>query len=83
MPIELKLIGFGDERPLAFQSSDRLQIELVTPTSVREILHAAGIDETGGLVMMDRDNVIPEHCWDEPNIVGEQYLTLFSAFEGG
>lgn len=83
MTVELRLFGFGDERPAKFGGSNSLQLDITTPATPRSLLRAAGIDEEIGLVLMDRDNVIPPQSWDDAIIQDQQRLTLLSAFEGG
>ena len=83
MTIEIKLFGFGDERPAIFGASNSLQLDIATPATPRALLRAAGIDEEAGLVLMNRDSVIPPQEWDEKIIEDSQSLTLLSAFEGG
>ncbi len=81
--IELRLFGFGDERPPAFGNADRLELDIETPTTPRAILRAAGITDETGLIVMNRDSVIPAQAWDDRIIEDRQQLTLLSAFEGG
>lgn len=83
MTVEIKLFGFGDERPAIFGSDNCLQLDIATPASPRALLRAAGIDEEIGLVLMNRDSVIPPQHWGEKIIEDHQSLTLLSAFEGG
>ena len=83
MTVEIKLFGFGDERPAIFGGGNRLCLDIATPATPRALLHAAGIDEEVGLVLMSRDSVIPPQEWDEAIIEDSQSLTLLSAFEGG
>jgi len=83
MTVEIRLFGFGDERPAIFGDSNRLQLDIDTPTTPRLLLRAAGIGEEVGLVLMDRDTVIPPQSWDDAVIQDQQRLTLLSAFEGG
>lgn len=83
MTVEIKLFGFGDERPAIFGASNSLQLDIATPASPRALLLAVGIDEETGLVLMSRDSVIPPQNWDHEIIDDGQSLTLLSAFEGG
>ena len=83
MTVEIKLFGFGDQRPAAFHGANSLQLEIETPTSPRALLRAVGIDDDSGLVLMNRDSVIPLQNWDDAIIEDRQSLTLLSAFEGG
>ena len=63
--------------------SGRLQLDIETPATPRALLHATGIDEEIGLVLMNHDSVIPPQKWDDAIIEDGQSLTLLSAFEGG
>lgn len=83
MTIEITLFGFGDDRPPRFGSANRLRLDLETPTTPRAVLRAAGIDDDTGLVLMNRDVVIPAQHWDDSIIKDQERLTLLSAFEGG
>jgi len=83
MAVELKLIGFGDERPPAFGGKDRMQITISTPATPHDILSAAGIDDDIALVLMDQESVIPQQNWDDATIDDRQKLTLMSVIEGG
>lgn len=83
MAIEITLFGFADERPLAFGGDNRLQLEIDTPATPRAVLHAVGIDDGTGLVLMHRDRVVPARDWDETIVVDRDRLTLLAAFEGG
>ena len=83
MAIEIRLIGFGDDQPPRFSGKNQLRVDVDTPTSIRFLLQAAGIDDTTGLVLMDANTVIPSEQWDQPGIQDETSLTILSAFEGG
>lgn len=83
MAIEITLFGFGEDRPPPFGSENRLRLDLDTPATPWAVLRAAGIDDETGLVLMNRDTVIPARHWDEEIIQDQDRLTLLSAFEGG
>ncbi len=83
MSVTVKLVGFGDDRPSRFGDKNRLQLEIETPVSVRELLQAAGIEEAGDLIAMDSEIVIAPADWDEPKIQDQTTLTIFAAIEGG
>lgn len=83
MTVEIRLFGFGDDRPRAFGAADRLELDIATPATPRALLRAAGIDDEDGLVLMTRDQVIPPQDWDRAVIDDAQRLTLLAAFEGG
>jgi sulfur carrier protein ThiS len=83
MSIELKLFGFGDDRPAPFGGLNRLRLDMDTPATPRAVLRAAGIDDCTGLVAMSADRVIPQEQWDQAIVNDEDCLTLLSAFEGG
>ena len=83
MSVEIRLIGFGEERPPQFDARNRLQVATDTPVSVRRLLQLAGVDEAPDLIAMDAETVIPPADWDTPRINDESTLTLLSAIEGG
>jgi sulfur carrier protein ThiS len=83
MTIEIKLIGFGEDRPPRFDARNRLQVETQTPASVRTLLQLAGVDEAPDLIAMDAETVIPPAQWDQARIEDQTTLTLLSAIEGG
>ncbi|HUV22591.1 MAG TPA: hypothetical protein VMZ32_12420 [Gammaproteobacteria bacterium] len=83
MAIEIRLVGFGEDRPARFNGKNRLRIEIETPTSVRTLLQLVGIEEAPDLIAMDSRTVIPTARWDESRISDETNLTLLSAIEGG
>jgi sulfur carrier protein ThiS len=83
MAIEIRLIGFGDDRPARFDDKNRLQVDIETPTSVRALLQSAGIEEAPDLIAMDSETVIPHAQWDEPRFGDRMTLTILSAIEGG
>jgi sulfur carrier protein ThiS len=83
MAIEITLFGFGDDRPAAFGDKNRLSLELETPATPRAVLHGAGIDDATGLVLMNRDQVIPPRQWEDEIVDDDDRLTLLAAFEGG
>jgi sulfur carrier protein ThiS len=83
MTIEITLFGFGEDRPPRFRGENRLQLEINTPATPWAVLRAAGIDDETGLVLMNRDTVIPAQHWDDNIIQDQDHLTLLSAFEGG
>ena len=83
MAVEIRLIGFGAERPQGFDQRNRLCVEVATPAAVRALLRAAGIDEAPDLIAMDAETVIPPAQWDDPRIDDRTTLTLLSAIEGG
>ncbi len=83
MTIEITLFGFGEDRPPRFGGENHLQLEIDTPATPWAVLRSAGIDDEAGLVLMNRDTVIPARHWDETIIQDQDRLTLLSAFEGG
>jgi thiamine biosynthesis protein ThiS len=83
MSIEIKLIGFGEDRPARFNGKNRLQVDVDTPTSVRVLLRSVGIEEAPDLILMDSETVIPRAQWDESRIDDHTTLTILSAIEGG
>ncbi len=83
MSIEIKLFGFGDDRPAGFDRRNRLQLDIDTPATPLAVLRAIGLDADSGLVLMDRDRVIPARQWEEPILPDQSSLTLLAAFEGG
>jgi thiamine biosynthesis protein ThiS len=83
MTIEIKLIGFGGDQPVRFNGKNRLQIDVETPTTVRKLLLAAGIEEAPDLIAMDSETVIPRDQWDESRISDQTTLSILSAIEGG
>jgi len=83
MSIEIRLIGFGEDRPPRFNGKNRLQLDVETPTSVRVLLRSAGIEEAPDLILMDAETVIHKDHWDEPRIEDHTTLTILSAIEGG
>ncbi len=83
MPVEITLIGFGDDRPAAFAAGNRLLLDIATPTTPRAVIAAAGITEPDGLILMNTVQVIPARQWGEALIQDRDRLTLLSAFEGG
>jgi len=83
MSIEIKLIGFGEDRPVRFNGKNRLQVDVDTPTSVRVLLRSVGIEEAPDLILMDSETVIPRAQWDESRIDDHTTLTILSAIEGG
>ena len=83
MSIEVKLFGFGDDRPAGFDRDNRLRLDIETPATPLAVLRAIGIDDDTGLVLMDQDRVIPQRQWDQPILPDQGSLTLLAAFEGG
>jgi len=83
MSIEIRLFGFGDDRPARFDGRNRLPVDIATPASARALLRAAGIEEAADLILMDADTVIPPAQWDECRIGDGATLTVMSAIEGG
>ena len=83
MSIEIKLFGFGDQRPAGFDRRNRLRLDIDTPATPRAVLRAIGIDDEAGLVLMNRDRVIPPRQWNQPILPDQGSLTLLVAFEGG
>lgn len=83
MAIEIKLVGFGEDRPARFDARNRLRLEVEAPPTVREMLRCAGIDEAPDLIVMDSDSVIPATHWGVQRIEDETSLTIFCAIEGG
>lgn len=83
MTIEIKIFGFGDDRPGSFQGKNQLILKLVTPTSPREVLREAGFGDDNDLVLMTNERVLPSDLWDEVIIVDETQLIVLCAFEGG
>jgi len=83
MAVEIRLVGFGEDRPARFDGKNRLRIGIGTPASVRAVLQSAGIEDAPDLVVMDSETVIPRDRWDESRIGDETELTILSAIEGG
>ncbi len=83
MAIEIKLFGFGEERPPRFGGCDILNLDLDTPATPWTVLRAAGIDDATGLVLMNLDRVLPHQHWNDRIVDDETRLTLLSAIEGG
>ena len=83
MAVAIKLVGFGDDRPPRFDEKSRLQLKIETPTSVRDLLSAAGIEESDDLIAMNSDTVIPRDAWDDQLFADGSSLTVLSAIEGG
>ena len=83
MSIEIKLIGFGEERPARFNGKNRLQVDVETPTSVRVLLRSVGIEDAPDLILMDAETVIHRAHWDDSRIDDDTTLTILSAIEGG
>lgn len=83
MAIEIRLFGFGDDRPARFNGKNCLHIDVATPTTVRKLLQLLGIEEAPDLIAMDSDTVIARAQWDESRIDDQTTLTIMSAIEGG
>lgn len=83
MSIEIRLVGFGDDRPARFNDKNRLQVDAEAPASVRDLLQSAGIGETSDLIAMDSETVIARHRWDEALLHDHATLTILAAIEGG
>ena len=83
MAIEIRLVGFGDERPPRCGARDRLLLDIDTPATPRQVLDALGIDDDNGLVLMNTDHVIPARRWHEASVQRGDRLTLLAAIEGG
>lgn len=83
MTVDIRLVGFGDERPPRCGSRDRLRLDIDTPATPRQVLDALGIDDDTGLVLMNTDHVIPARRWREAIVQQGDRLTLLAAIEGG
>ena len=83
MTIEIKLVGFGEDRPARFGRRDRLELELDTPATPKDLLRALGIEGFTGLVLMNADSVIPARQWREPVVESGDRITILAAIEGG
>ena len=83
MTIEIRLFGFGEDRPTRFNGKNHLQLDIETPTSARALLRSVGIEEAADLILMDAEIVIPPDQWGKPRIVDHSTLTVMSAIEGG
>lgn len=83
MAIEITLFGFGDDRPPAFRGENRLRLDIETPATPWTVLRRAGIEDAAGLVLMNKDQVIPPRQWENEIVEDDDRLTLLSAFEGG
>jgi thiamine biosynthesis protein ThiS len=83
MSIEIRLIGFGEERPARFNRKNSLRVDIETPASVRALLRSAGIEEAADLIVMDAETVIHRDQWDESRIDDHTTLSIMSAIEGG
>ena len=83
MAIEIKLVGFGDDKPARFDDHSRLRLDVDTPATVRDLLRTAGIEEAPDLIVMDTLTVIPAAAWDDACIADRTNLTILSAIEGG
>lgn len=83
MAVEIKLIGFGDDRPARFGRRDRLDLDIATPAKPVDLLRALGIDDSSGLVLMNADSVIPARQWQQAVIEASDRVTILAAIEGG
>jgi thiamine biosynthesis protein ThiS len=83
MTIEIRLIGFGGDQPVRFNGKNCLHIDVETPTTVRQLLQSAGIEEAPDLIAMDSETVIARAQWDESRLGDQATLTILSAIEGG
>ncbi len=83
MAVDIKLVGFGGDRPPLFGARDRLELEIETPATPEAMLRALGIDDTTGLVLMNADSVIPARQWREAVIAASDRITILAAIEGG
>ena len=83
MALEIKLVGFGDDRPALFGKRDRLELDIETPASPEAMLQALGIVDTTGLVLMNADSVIPARQWRHSVITASDRITILAAIEGG
>jgi len=81
--IEIKLFGFGDDRPPSFSNDNTIRLDVDTPTTPWLLLRAIGITDATGLVLMNADQVIPQRQWNDAILQDFDRLTLLSAFEGG
>ena len=79
MSIEIKLVGFGDDRPARFGNRDRIEIDIDTPATPDAVLEALGIDDTTGLVLMNADSVIPARQWQQTVVTARDRLTILAA----
>jgi sulfur carrier protein ThiS len=83
MTIEIKIFGFGDDRPASFRGKNHIKLGLETPTTPWAALHKAGFDDTDSLVLMANDQVIPIQQWGDAIVNDEAVLMVLCAFEGG
>ncbi len=83
MAIEIKLVGFGDERPATFGDSNRLELDIATPLQPLALLRQLGIDDFTGIVLMNADSVIPARQWQQAVIASDDRITILAAIEGG
>ena len=61
MAIQIKLVGFGDDKPARFDDNGRLNLEVNTPATVRDLLRSAGIVEAPDLIVIgpEEGEVLP------------------------
>ena len=83
MAIEVRLFGFGSEKPPGFGAGNRRRLELATPATPQSVLDAAGIETGQGLLLMRANEVIPADRWQQPLVADGDRLTLMFAIEGG
>ena len=80
---ELRLIGFGSDRPAGFGVSGRLALPLKQPTTPCQLLQEIGLARTPDLILLVDSTAVSPEQWRQPIIHDSSEVTLLSAVEGG
>ena len=83
MPVTIRLIGFGDDKPPGFDAIGRRSIATESTLTIDRLLQLAGIEPAPDLIVMNTDSVIPRPEWGDYRVTGDTEITVLSAIEGG
>lgn len=83
MAVRLTIFGFGDDAPAQFQGQKQIELPLDTPATPAAVMHAAGFEDSVGLVMMINNRVVAIQDWGNASIADGDELRVLSALEGG
>ena len=76
MPVTIRLIGFGDDKPPGFDAIGRRSIATESTLTIDRLLQLAGIEPAPDLIVMNTDSVIPR-----PEVVSKVAVKAREALE--
>lgn len=83
MKVAISLFGFGEDRPHAFGTADKLELTLQPASAVIDALQNAGLANTHGISVMLNNVLVTQGDWGSKQLSDSDKMTVLMAIEGG